>query len=392
MNRKKYFILFSLILIIIFFLFSSCSYIIENGKYVIKKFLFFIRYNIKSIYFNIDNLFTKIWKKINRFSVFSKNFSISNNIFFQKPIFSSKSKINEFLNHLVNFGKKYDDLVLNTMLLYSSNGIPLDKNIIINIYTSSNNKKPDITRLHKYHFKIIEVSKEEYDKLNNLNMNKIENTIINSKNSGLNKKAVLSYLYVKEYKLILKNSKPAILCHLKSNNENNFLAILENLPSEFYSIPDEYSFYIKNSFPKIKYHTFYYYPLSSSLLDVVIGFYYPINPLRFFAFFAIIFIIIIILLVIGFILLKQYLFTNLEYKNKKIKKLENIKNMDNNIDEKDIVNNNKNEEKSIYKNEENIKTNLKDETIAQNLERKEKKEQVMGEEINISEIPDFNDF
>jgi len=268
---------------------------------------------------------------------------------------------------LKEFGIKYDEIVLNTMLYYFTNGIPIESDMIINIYVYIGLKEINLKKFPKYHFKILEITKYEYEKLEKENFNEIGKTYNNNLKSNAGNK-----LYIVKYKLTLKNSKPAILAQLRDEEDNIYFALIENLPNEIVNLPEDFRFYYKNAFPKIQYQSFYFYPLSSSMDDVIIGFYAPINPFKIISFFAIIFIIVIILLVFGFLLLKQYIFnsfsSSMENKNFEKKDSEMIKKME----KTQNINNN------IVENENNVKEG-------------ENKESV-GKPVDINEIPEFNDF
>jgi hypothetical protein len=354
MRRKKYQIIATLMILIIFlFGATSCFYLKDvSGKIkgvikfktnLIAEFFSFIKFN-----------FNRLIKKIDRF------FS-SLKFYFKKVKFENikleniKEEKTEKINLLKNFGKKYDEMVLNKMLLYSSSAIPINENIIISIYFPLNDNKIDLSKFSKYHFKIVKLNKEEYLKITSQNTIEIDQTKVPSINIDTQKKGLL---FLKSYKLVLKNSKPAIFSILADEENNKYYALLENLPKEFYTIPYNFNFYYKNKEEKIKYHTFYFYPLSSSLMEVVIGFYLPFEPIKVILFFAILFFIVIISLVFGYIILKQYLFETKKGENKSIKKLENNEKMDNNIDEKELK-------------EDSEKSNT------------------LGKEVDIAEIPDF---
>lgn len=343
MKRKNYLLILIILVSFILSLLTACKYFdkIELSQLNnLRLKLININERIKSFFIKIERKFLQIFKILKLVIINNKTSSDRN------------AKISE----LNDFGKKYDELILNLALLYASNGIPYDKNIIISVYTHGGNI-PDLSKFKKYHFKILDINKDEYDKLVNSKMNEINQSII------IESKSKIEYFYIKKYKLTIKNSKPALLCQLIDRVNNKYYALLENLPADVYNIPDDYKFYFKKSYPKIKFHTFYYYPLSCSLQEVVIGFYLPISRIRVFAFFAIIFLIAIVLLSLGFYLCKQYLFGFEKNINNNIKKMEKYSNMNNNINE-----------------------NRGKEERAKNTDDKK-----IGKEVDISEIPDFDD-
>lgn len=350
MGRKKYQIIFLLILIIFFIEMVSCNYI-SNTLDKIKSVINFKTNLIIKLVDFIKFNFNKLVKKTDRF-FYSLKF------YFKKvKLENIKDKKIVKINLLKDFGKKYDEMILNKMLLYSSSAIPINENLLISIYFPSDNDKIDLSKFSKYHFKVVKVNKEEYTKIMSQKTIDIDRAKVNYSNN-VQKKENKGLLFLKSYKLILKNAKPAIFSVLLDEDDNQYYAILENLPKEFYTLPDDFNFYIKNREPKIRYHSFYFYPLSSSLMEVVIGFYLPFEPIKVILFFAFIFLIVIISLVFGYIILKQYLFESKKEENKSIKKLENTEKMDNNIDEKKL-------KVDIEKND------------------------TIGKEIDISEIPDF---
>jgi len=378
MRRKKYLLLMLIILLLIFFEITGCYYFNE------------LNYRFSNLFRLKINLFNKVINfikfKLNRLVIRIDRF-FSSYLFIAKNANSINNRDYKVqkINQLKEFGKKYDELILNKMLLYSSSGIPLNDNIIISLYFYSGQKKIEISKYEKYHFKLIEISKDGYNKIINQKLLEIEkvNSPLNNKISQ--KKDSKKLLFLRQYKLILKNSKPAILSLLQDEEGNQYYAILENLEKEFYSLPSDFNFYYKNQPPKIKFHTFYYYPLSSSLMELVIGFTLPIEPVKIYLFFAIIFIIVIISLVFGYIILTQYLFNFEKEKNDKQKKLENIEKIDNNIDEKE-----KKENDEIKISKEGIqKDKMKNNNSLENLKNYET--ELEGKEIDISEIPDFKE-
>lgn len=402
MERKKQFIIIYtlIILFFIFYLFFliGCKYFNENINSFYSNEFFFNKFKIRILSKHFLHLDKIVYKLKSYISILNKKL-ISYRVLFEKIWFEkSKNNRTELVNQLKVYGKNYDDLISSTMLQYSSKGIPFDNSIIISIYTYDRNKIPNLSRFKKYHFKIIELSKEKYGEIKNQKMFQIEkNYQQNIKDNNL--------LFIKDYKLTLKNSEAVILCNLIDAENNYYLCLIENLP--FNNLPGNYKFYLNNKYPRIKFHTFYYYPIASSFNEVLIGFYLAISPVRFFSFFAIIFVIVIILLVVGYIILKEYLFSNSfskaqvnkednlkyssiqkEFKNKEIK----------NVDLKNIKIVNKEIKNKFIEKMENIEKmsnndyRKEDSNISEKSFKKSKKDgEVTGKKIDLSEIPDFKD-
>ena len=399
-------VLFILLFLIIMI---SCSYIspVKDNLHNIKDKFYNIVYEINNFFKFIGIKFNGLLLRFNNLLFKIKRFII-NDIVLIKNLKISKqdSKLSEKIISLKNFGKKYDEMISDTMLLYSSSGVPVDKDLIISIYVYYNQSNIDFTKFQKYHFKLVELSKENYEKSINKDLIEIKNNISTNINSSKkdNKKNTGKLLYVKKYRLTLKNSKPAIFAQFIDSEEKTYYGLIENLPADLSIFPEDYKIYPKKYFPKIRYYTFYYYPLSTSYYEIAIGFYEPINPIRFFAFFAIIFIVVIILLIFGYILLKHYLFNEDKYENINFKKVENIEKMNHNKDEKEkefanekfkrnIEFNEKRDYDEKILNEKNINKDSEESIKIKEKQGGEKtKEDRIGEEVNISDIPDFDDF
>ncbi|MFN3411872.1 MAG: hypothetical protein ACK4YF_06925 [Exilispira sp.] len=400
-RKKQILILYSLIILFfIFYLFflSGCKYFKENINSFYSDEFFLIKFKIKDFSKDLLPLDKIVYKLKSYISILNQKL-ISYKILFEKIWFErSRTNRTELVNQLKVYGKNYDDLISKTMLQYSSTGIPFDNSIIISIYTYDGEKIPNLTRFKKYHFKFIELSKEKYDEIKNQKMFQIEkNYQQNIKYNNL--------LFIKDYKLKLKNSKAVILCNLVDAENNYYLCLIENLPIN--NLPQNYKFYLNNKYPRIKFYTFYYYPLASSFNEVLIGFYLPISPVRFFSFFAIIFVIVIILLVVGYIILKEYLFSNSfskaqgnkeddlkyssiqkEYKNKENKNTD-LKNIE--IKDKEIKNKFIEKMENIEKMSNNDYRKEDGSINEKSFNENKKDVEVTGKKIDLSEIPDFKD-
>ncbi len=395
MGINKFNIILSIIFFIVCIFLFSCSAYSNDGiiqksnqiKFLVKNSISIIIYDLKKLtgktVYALKVIYNKIFSSINNFA---------NLLNSEKQKDSNKRNKNTELDikirELKDYAKNYDEIVLNTMLLYSTSGIPSNKDLIINIYTVDESKKLNLEKFIKYHFKIQMIKNDEYEKLKKQKYNEIEknSNLINNKDKQIKEnnekrdQKTEKKLYVTKYKLSLKGSKPVIIAMLMDDDGIYYYSLIENFSGEITNLKDDFKLFYKGSYPKIQYHSFYYYPLSQSLMEVVVGFYYPISPMKFFSFFAIIFIIVILLLVFGYLLLKQYLFDeykgeNIKFKDKKIennftdetKKMEKIEKVNNNIIEKD-------------KNKEGYQ------------EEKKEEKNVVGKPINIDDIPDFKDF